>query len=123
MVEIQRVNDQVNISISPEQGHQWPSNERWTISPASGDGNDYAVTKRAELLEHGWPYGALLLSNVATFSGQPHLVLVVRTKSGDLVLDNLIPEIRAWFNVPYRWIRIQQPQRSNSWAMIADPRV
>jgi predicted transglutaminase-like cysteine proteinase len=77
------------------------------IAPASGDCEDYAVTKRAELLDRGWPARALLLSEVTTASGEHHMVLVVRTKSGDLVLDNLTHEVRLWFNVPYQSIRMQ----------------
>ena len=37
---------------------------------------------------------ALLLSEVATASGEHHLILVVRTAEGNIVLDNLDPNIR-----------------------------
>ena len=89
------------------------------INPDRGDCNDYAVSKRHELLKRGWPAGALLLSEVVTNSGEHHLVLVVRTRSGDLVLDNLTPQIKPWSRAPYRWVRIQMPNQTRLWATIA----
>jgi predicted transglutaminase-like cysteine proteinase len=122
MAELYKVNDHVNASILPERNNDGAVGERWVIAPASGGCDDYAVTKRAELLDRGWPARALLLSEVATSSGEHHLVLVVRTKSGDLVLDNMIHEVRLWFNLPYRWIRMQSPQNFNYWTTVADRR-
>ena len=43
---------------------------------------------------------ALLLSEVATSWGEHHLILVVRTSAGDLVLDNLTSQIRPWTRAP-----------------------
>jgi hypothetical protein len=75
-------------------------------------GNGFALDKTAiDLLNRGWPSGALLLSEVVTNWGKHHLVLVVRTRSGDLVLDNLTPQIKPWADAPYRWVRIQIPNR------------
>jgi predicted transglutaminase-like cysteine proteinase len=51
--------------------------------------------------------------------GEHHLVLVVRTRSGDLVLDNMTRSVRPWSRVPYRWVRIQTPKNPNYWATIA----
>lgn len=44
---------------------------------------------------------------------------VVRTNSGDLVLDNLTDEIVPWSRTPYRWGRIQTPRNPNYWASIS----
>jgi predicted transglutaminase-like cysteine proteinase len=121
MEELRQVNDRVNTSIIPERNDEGLAGENWLIAPASGDCNDYAVTKRAELLAHGWPARVLLLSEVATSSGEHHLVLVVRTKSGDLVLDNMTDEVDPWSTAPYQWIRIQTPTNPNYWATIAEP--
>jgi hypothetical protein len=41
-----------------------------------------------------------LLSEVVTSGGEHHLVLVVRTKSGDLVLGNMAHAIRQWSKAP-----------------------
>jgi predicted transglutaminase-like cysteine proteinase len=117
--DLKEVNKAVNKDIIPERNELGLAGETWLISPDRGDCNDYAVTKRHELLDRGWPARALLLSEVIVSSGEHHLVLVVRTKSGDLVLDNLTSQIKPWSRVPYRWVRIQKPNNSRLWATIA----
>lgn len=116
--DLKEVNGSVNDSIAPEPNTEGLAGEKWLISPARGDCNDYAVTKRAELLERGWPARTLLLSEVVTSWGEHHLVLVVRTSAGDLVLDNLTPQIRPWSRAPYRWVRMQTPKNPNFWAKL-----
>ena len=117
--ELKEVNQVVNAGIAPEPNYQGLAGEKWLIAPARGDCNDYAVTKRSELLDRGWPVRSLLLSEVVTSSGEHHLILVVRTRSGDLVLDNLTRTIRPWSTAPYRWVRIQTPKNPHYWATIA----
>jgi predicted transglutaminase-like cysteine proteinase len=117
--DLKEVNKAVNEDIIPERNELGLAGETWLISPDRGDCNDYAVTKRHELLDRGWPARALLLSEVIVSSGEHHLVLVVRTKRGDLVLDNLTSQIKPWSRVPYRWVRIQKPNNSRLWATIA----
>ncbi|MET4279826.1 putative transglutaminase-like cysteine proteinase [Bradyrhizobium sp. F1.2.2] len=97
-----------------------PVVETWLINPDRGDCNDYAVSKRHELLNRGWPAGALLLSEVVTKLGKHHLVVVVRTRSGTLVLDNLTPQTKPWARAPYRWVRSQMPNNPQLWTTIAD---
>jgi len=115
---LKEVNRNVNQDIIPERNERGLAGETWLIGPDRGDCNDYAVTKRHELMERGWPARALLLSEVVTNSGEHHLVLVVRTKTGDLVLDNLTPQIKPWSRAPYRWVRIQSPNSTKLWATI-----
>jgi len=105
---------------SPKSNPQSDRLLDWLINPARGDCNDYAVTKRHELLSRGWPSRVLLLSEVVTSWGKHHLVLVVRTRSGDLVLDNLTPQIKPWARTPYRWVRMQMPNSPRLWTTIAD---
>jgi predicted transglutaminase-like cysteine proteinase len=118
--DLKEVNATVNQDIAPERNELGLAGEKWLINPDSGECHDYAVTKRHELLDRGWPARALLLSEVITHSGEHHLVLVVRTKSGDLVLDNMTQQIRPWSRAPYRWVRIQQPTDTRLWATIAN---
>lgn len=117
--DLRDVNKAVNRDIVPEHNAMGLATESWLINPGRGDCNDYAVSKRHELLGRGWPSRALLLSEVVTNSGEHHLVLVVRTGSGDLVLDNLTPQIKPWSRAPYRWVRIQMPNHDRLWATIA----
>lgn len=117
--ELELVNRQVNASILPERNDQGLAGERWLLSPAFGDCNDYAVTKRHQLIAMGWPAHAVLLSEVVTAWGEHHLVTVVRAEAGDLVLDNLTDRILPWFQKPYRWVRMQTPDNPNYWASVA----
>lgn len=54
--------------------------------PANGD--DYAMMKRSRLIRSGIPAGALRVVNVRTSQGIGHAVLVVRTSTGEFVLDH-----------------------------------
>jgi predicted transglutaminase-like cysteine proteinase len=116
--DLLEVNRLVNLAIVPVLNDLGLAGEAWSINPDRGDCNDYAVSKRHELLRRGWPARALLLSEVIVTSGEHHLVLLVRTRSGNLVLDNLALEIKLWSRVPYRWLRIQVPSSHQLWATI-----
>lgn len=116
--ELVAVNAQVNRSIKPEPNLEGVAGEKWLIAPRAGDCNDYAVTKRHELLAKGWPSRSLLLAEVVIPSGEHHLVVVVRAKEGDLVADNLNANIRPWFKTSYRWVRIQSPRNPAFWTAV-----
>jgi predicted transglutaminase-like cysteine proteinase len=119
MVELDRVNASVNRRIAPLVNERLGGKD-WMISPTRGDCKDYAVTKRHELLRLGWPMRNLLLSEVILFGGEHHLVLVVRLKGGDVVLDNLNSEVRSWSQAAYRWVRMQTSSDPNNWVAVAD---
>ena len=123
--ELNSVNHQVNRDIVAEVTPGNGLTEEWQISPPAGDCKDYAITKRHELLERGWPPRVLLLSEVVVPSGEHHLILVVRTKEADLVLDNLNANVRPVVNMyrQYRWIRIETPQNPMFWARVRRPDV
>jgi predicted transglutaminase-like cysteine proteinase len=118
-VQLLTVNADVNEAIVPQRNYGGLATETWLIAPDRGDCNDYAVTKRHQLIRMGWPARALLLSEVVTTRGEHHLVVVVRTSDGDLVLDNLATKIRRWNQTPYRWLRIQSPSQPKLWSTIA----
>jgi predicted transglutaminase-like cysteine proteinase len=117
---LQRVNRRVNAAIAPIRKN-YGSGNAWTIAPAAGDCNDYAVTKRHELVESGLPTKALRLAVVKTGSGLGHLVLVASTSKGDLVLDNLSSVIRPWQDTDYIWLKIQSASDARFWYQIALP--
>lgn len=120
LAQMQEVNQRVNTAIRPEANLEGLRAEKWLLHPASGDCNDYAVTKRHDLIAKGFPARSVLLSEVVTTWGEHHLVVVVRTFSGDLVLDNLSGHILPWSKKPYRWVRIQSPKNPNYWASLGD---
>jgi predicted transglutaminase-like cysteine proteinase len=119
---LKRVNHSVNMSIAPTL-KSYGSNlgDGWKIAPESGDCNDYAVTKRHELLASGLPAKALRLSVVTTASGIGHLVLVVATTKGDIVMDNLTEVIRPWQNTDYHWLKIQSVADAKYWHEVKAP--
>ena len=112
---IHRVNRDVNASIMPVGKSTAIADGGWTVSPASGDCNDYAVTKRHELMRRGFPAKAVRLAVVKTTSGIGHLVLVVSTNKGDLVLDNLSETIQPWQFTKYQWLKIQSASDARFW--------
>jgi predicted transglutaminase-like cysteine proteinase len=118
--ELESINRTVNSSIHPERNKDGLAGEKWLLGPVRGDCNDYAVTKRHQLIARGWPARTVLLSEVVTVSGEHHLVTVVRTNGGDLVLDNLTDRIMPWSHTPYRWVRIQTPKNPNYWASVSE---
>lgn len=121
--DLKEVNRSVNSAITAEPNTEGLAGEKWLIDPSRGDCNDYAVSKRSQLLARGWPARTLLLSEVVTSWGEHHLILVVRTSAGDLLLDNLTPQIRPWTRAPYRWVRMQTPKNPNFWASLGSRNV
>lgn len=117
--DLVRINAEVNRSIVPERNERGPTAEEWLVAPARGDCNDYAVTKRHALLASGWPARNLLLAEVVTRSGEHHLVLVIRTRSGDLVVDNLNANVRPWSKTDYVWVRMQSPENARFWKAVS----
>ena len=121
--QLNSVNRQINRDIVAKATPGNGTFEEWLISPQVGDCKDYAITKRHELLARGWPSRALLLTEVIVPDGEHHLVLVVRTKDEDLVLDNLNANIRpVTMTYPdYQWLRIKSPQNPKYWASVRLP--
>lgn len=107
------VNDDVNRRIRSGKG-----SGRWRIDPPVGDCNDYVVTKRHELIRLGLPASALLMSVVKTPAGEGHLVLVARTDRGDLVLDNLEPEILPRERTALTWLKRQSAGDVRFWEAV-----
>ncbi len=119
---VKRINHSVNAAIVPVYKHAAIElQDGWTIAPIAGDCNDYAVTKRHELLQSGLPAKALRLAVVKTASGIGHLVLVVATTKGYLVLDNLTKIIRPWQSTDYHWLKIQSTSDARYWYDIKLP--
>jgi predicted transglutaminase-like cysteine proteinase len=113
---LSRINHDVNAAIIPAtKSYGTNLQEGWTIAPSAGDCNDYAVTKRHELLQSGLPAKALRLAVVKTASEMGHLVLLVATTKGDLVLDNLTEAIRPWQITDYHWLKIQSATDPRFW--------
>jgi predicted transglutaminase-like cysteine proteinase len=116
--ELVQINAEINRAIKPTRVNESVAAEKWLIAPKTGDCNDYAVTKRHQLLARGWPARALLLAEVVTSWGEHHLVLVIRTRQGDLVADNLSADVRNWTQADYRWVRMQSSKNPTFWSTV-----
>jgi len=112
---IEAVQASINASITPrvDPAHVWDYS-----TDGTGDCNKYALTKRRELLAHGFPRGAVLLATATTERGEGHLVVVVRTDRGDLVLDNRVQHVVDWSALPYHWVSVQSQQSPVRWVSI-----
>ncbi len=117
--ELAKVNRDVNRKIAPQENVKGVIEEKWMVAPREGDCNDYAVTKRHELLARGWPSSSLLLAEVIVPSGEHHLVLVVRTREEDVTLDSLNWNLRPVSQIPYHWVRAQQVGNPKFWSKIS----
>jgi predicted transglutaminase-like cysteine proteinase len=60
---------------------------------------------------------------VKTASGIGHLVLVVVTTKGDMVMDNLSETIRSWQSTNYQWLKIQSASDPRFWNEIKAPEI
>ncbi|WP_246660085.1 transglutaminase-like cysteine peptidase [Rhizobium sp. FKL33] len=113
--ELKRVNSRVNRQITPQNDYGAIGGDEWSLAPVAGDCEDFAITKRHELIRLGWPARALRLAQARTSWGEGHLVLVVRTSEGDLVLDSLTSRIRNWRETGLNWIMIQAAGNPRVW--------
>lgn len=83
----------VTVSVNRSIRYRPDAAEKWSVNVSSGDCEDFALTKRYRLTQMGYPSSALRLAVGHTKDGTYHAVLVVRTSSGELVLDNLTDSV------------------------------
>jgi predicted transglutaminase-like cysteine proteinase len=122
--DLNSVNRSVNVEIAAHadvdaSGHP---NDVWTLSPKSGDCEDYVLTKRHRLMVLGWPSRQLLIAVAATPTGEGHAVLVVRTPNGDLVLDNRSDRIERPNATDLTWLKVQSAENPLYWySVLSEP--
>ncbi|MDB5554890.1 MAG: transglutaminase-like cysteine peptidase protein [Rhizobium sp.] len=115
MEELQTVNGDVNAQIVAQDDTE---NDTWTLFPRFGDCDDFAVSKRHELIARGWPAPALRLAIGVTPENEGHMVLVARTSRGDLVLDNRDDRVKPWQDADLTWRSIQSLDDPHVWHRI-----
>ena len=131
--ELNQINSIVNRDVEPisDEDHYKIYEQdilNWWTYPDDGKGNcnDYVLMKRKLLVEAGWPKAALLMTVVIDHHGDGHLILMVRTDRGDLILDNMRDDIVPWDRTGYRFVKRQSASNPNDWVAIEaqhDPRV
>jgi predicted transglutaminase-like cysteine proteinase len=120
---IKAVNAYVNSTLEPvsDMDH-WGVVDHWDYpTDGKGDCEDYALMKRRLLLNTGFPRQALLMAVVKEKNGDGHAVLMIRTKRGDFVLDNLEDDVLPWKETPYRFVKRQSEANPNFWVSIGAP--
>lgn len=105
----------VNLSVNRSMRAVNESRERWSVGGPTGDCEDFALTKRRELIRRGVPASALRIAVARTYAGEGHAVLVVGTSAGDFVLDNLTNRIVPWHKANFRWLKIASPENPRVW--------
>lgn len=114
--ELRSINASVNGRITPMPDA--PGEDHWTLGASRGDCDDYAVQKRKELQDRGWPSASLSLAAAYLPGNVGHLVLVVRTDRGEFVLDNLRDVILPADRVTYRWVARQSALHPMLWVKV-----
>jgi predicted transglutaminase-like cysteine proteinase len=121
--ELVEVNNLVNWAVTPVTDEElFGKEEVWVYPATEGDCEDFVLEKRRDLVKRGWPVGALLITVVRQTNGDGHAVLTVLTDRGDLVLDNLEPQVRVWSQTEYQYVKRQSENDSGRWVAIDDAR-
>jgi predicted transglutaminase-like cysteine proteinase len=113
--ELRRVNKEVNKDITYEVDATLHEKvDYWTVVDGKGRGDcdDYALTKIKRLVEETeWDRENLSIgvcyvedSRGRAGKGEGHAVAIARTDRGDFVLDNRHKDVKAYDELPYRWI-------------------
>ena len=117
------VNAHINATVVPVTDQDlYQVTEFWTYPNGYGDCEDYALAKRRDLINAGWPASTLLMAVVKQANGEGHAVLMVRTDRGDLVLDNQVGSIDVWNATPYKFIKRQSQANAGQWVDMIDNR-
>jgi predicted transglutaminase-like cysteine proteinase len=119
-----RINRRVNHTIKPITDlKHWGVVERWSYpDDGYGDCEDYVLLKRRMLMQAGWLREALLITVVRDKKGDGHAVLTVKTDRGEFILDNQNPDILAWSDTGYRFVKRQSQSDPNIWVSLGDLR-
>lgn len=117
------VNSGINQAVVPVTDMDlYQVDEYWTYPNGYGDCEDFALAKRRDLINAGWPASTLLIAVVKEANGNGHAVLMVRTDRGDLVLDNQVGSVDLWSNTPYKFIKRQSQADAGKWVDMIDDR-
>ncbi|SDO93300.1 Predicted transglutaminase-like cysteine proteinase [Aureimonas jatrophae] len=111
---VTRINTGINRSITPRND----IGDDWEADVAAGDCEDFALTKRRALIASGIPASALRIAVARTAAGEGHAVLVIRTTSGDLVLDNRTNRITPWRQTDLTWLKVSSAEDPRIWLVV-----
>lgn len=98
-----KINREVNSSIKYKDDlSHYGVSEKWTFpTDGYGDCEDYALLKRAMLLEGGFGSEDLMLAICKTENMEGHAVLFVNTEEGGYILDNRYSDLQIPSKLTY----------------------
>jgi hypothetical protein len=118
LATLAKVNAFANAEIEPISNldHWGTTLDHWDYSTdGKGDCKVYALFKREQLVDQGFPRAASLMTIVRDQNGEGHAVPTVKTDRGDFVLDNLTDEILPRNETGCRFIKRQAQDDPNVW--------
>jgi predicted transglutaminase-like cysteine proteinase len=112
-----QVNNRVNTTVSQiSDPENYGVAEYWTLpTNGKGDCEDLVLEKIRLLLDAGVESRLLSMAIVLDRVGENHVVLILRHRTGDLVLDSLSPRILPWNQTGYRFLAVQSDANRNEW--------
>lgn len=115
------LNAEVNRDILPmTDASQYGVDEFWARPARNrGDCEDYALEKRARLIERGWAPETLSLAVVYGERVGLHTVLLAHSDQGDVVLDNMEARPRLLTELSYKWLLVQHGPTLLQWSKAA----
>lgn len=114
-----RINREANHAIRYVSDQASGRQDVWTVATTTGDCEDYALAKRAALMDIGLPQSALRLATVYSRRTGYHAVLVVSTTNGDYVLDNTRDAVLPWTQTEFAWVSVQSADNPMQWHRVA----
>lgn len=119
--ELEEVQRKVNAAIA------YGTTTSWNPLARNGDCKTFAARKSLELLDRGWPAGALRIATAFVNDNSReqlayHAVLLVDTDRGTIVLDNRQRRPRPWRELSYIWMTAQARSGNGGWSRLpSDP--
>lgn len=117
--QLVRVNLTVNQTIRPAED---ASGDIWSFSSIAGDCEEYVLMKRETLAALGWPRSAMRIGVVKGQRYPYHAILIVSTKGGEFVLDNMTDEMTRVEDSPYTFVVSESARMPGKWVRVHQTR-
>lgn len=111
--EVRRINLTVNKDIRPQP--EPPGVDIWQVAPRDGDCDDYAMTKRHELIAAGFGSERARVAVGVAPGGQLHAVLLVNFGPNFYVLDNLTDAVLPVERSAVQILTVQSTENPRVW--------
>ena len=116
----EKINRRVNFTVAQlSDPENYGVADYWTL-PANGNGDceDFVLQKYKLLLDAGIDSRNLSIAVVLDRAGDNHAVLILRHRSGDLVLDSLSSRILPCNQTGYTYLAMQSGADKTQWEVV-----